>query len=133
VIQSTNDDRSQWRLYYRHQIKLSGALVVPGFEQRLVLGSAARYYSPLPAWNQTQSLAATADPTWDESARQDPLMAVSASATYDVTPNLQLGLLGQNLLHNGTPAADAYAGHPELSAAGLDERLIYLRLRAVVN
>jgi outer membrane receptor protein involved in Fe transport len=133
VIQSTNDDRSQWRLYYRHQIKLSGALVVPGFDQRLVLGSAARYYSPLPAWNQTQSLAATADPTWDESARQEPLMAVSASATYDVTPNLQLGLLGQNLLHNGTPAADAYAGHPELSAAGLDERLIYLRLRAVVN
>jgi outer membrane receptor protein involved in Fe transport len=133
VIQSTNDDRSQWRLYYRHQIKLSGALVVPGFDQKLALGSAARYYSPLPAWNQAQSLAATADPTWDESARQDPLVAVSASATYDMTANLQLGLLGQNLFHNGTPAADAYAGHPELSAAGLDERLIYLRLRAVVD
>lgn len=133
VIQGTNDDQSQWRLYYRHQIKLSGALIVPGFDKQLALGSAARYYSPLPAWNQQQALAATADPTWDERARRDPLIAVSASATYDVTPNVQLGLLGQNLFHNGTPAADAYAGHPELSAAGLDERLIYLRLRAVVQ
>jgi outer membrane receptor protein involved in Fe transport len=133
VIQGTNDDRSQWRLYYRHQIKLSGALVVPSFDKKLVLGGAARYYSPLPAWNQAQSFAATADPTWDESARREPLMAASASATYDVTPNLQLGLLGQNLFHNGTPAADAYAGHPELSAAGLEERLVYLRLRAVVD
>jgi outer membrane receptor protein involved in Fe transport len=132
-IQLTNDDRSQWRLYYTHQLKLSGALVVPGFDKRLALGSAARYYSPLPAWNQQQSLAATADPTWDERARREPLMAVSASATYDVTPKLQLGLLGQNLFHNGTPAADAYAGHPELSAVGLDESLIYLRLRAVVD
>jgi outer membrane receptor protein involved in Fe transport len=133
LIQSTNDDRSQWRLYYSHQIKLSGAFVVPGSDQKLALGSAARYYSPLPAWNQKQSLAATADPTWDESARREALIAVSASATYDVTPNLQLGLLGQNLYHNGTAAADAYAGHPELSAAGLDERLLYLRLRAVVK
>jgi outer membrane receptor protein involved in Fe transport len=118
VIQATNNNRSQWRLYYRHQLKLSGALVVPGFDQKLVLGGAARYYSPLPAWNQTQSLAATADPTWDESARREPLVAVSASATYDVTPKLQLGLLAQNLYHNGTPALDANAGHPELSAAG---------------
>jgi hypothetical protein len=133
VIQSTNDARSQWRLYYPHQVKLSGALVVPGFDQKLVLGGAARYYSPLPAWNRTQSLAATADSSWDESARRDPLLAVSASATYDVTPNLQLGLVGQNLCHNGTPAADAYAGHPELTAAGLDERLVFLRLRAVVK
>ena len=132
VIQGTNDDQSQWRLYYRHQIKVSGAFIVPGFDT-LALGSAARYYSPLPVWNQEQALAATADPTWDERARRDPLIAVSASATYDVTPNVQLGLLGQNLFHNGTPAADAYAGHPELSAAGLDERLVYLRLRAVVR
>jgi len=133
LIQSTNDNRSRWRLYYSHQIKLSGALVVPGFNQKLALGSAARYYSPLPAWNQRQALAATADPTWDESARRDPLVALSVSATYDVTPSLQLGLLGQNLFHNGTPAADAYAGHPELSASGLDERLVYLRLRVVVE
>jgi outer membrane receptor protein involved in Fe transport len=133
VIQATNEDRSQWRVYYPHQIKLSGVLVVPSFDQKLTLGGAARYYSALPAWNRRQSLAATADPTWDERARREPLIAVSASATYDVTPNLQLGLLGQNLYHNGTPAADAYAGHPELSAAGLDERLIYLRLRAVVE
>jgi len=133
VVQSTNEDRSQWRLYYSHQIKVSGSHVVPGFDQKLVLGSAAHYYSPLPAWNQRQALAATADPTWDESARREPLIAVSASATYDVTPHLQLGLLGQNLYHNGTPAADAYAGHPELSAAGLDERLVYLRLRVVVD
>ena len=107
--------------------------MVPGFNQKLVLGSAARYYSPLPTWNQRQSLAATADSTWDERARREPLIAVSASATYDVTANLQLSLLGQNLYHNGTPAAAAYAGHPELSAAGLDERLIYLRLRAMVD
>jgi outer membrane receptor protein involved in Fe transport len=133
LIQSTNDKRSQWRLYHSHQVKLSGALVVPGFDQKLTLGSAARYYSPLPAWNQTQSLAATADPTWDERARREPLAALSASATYDMTPSLQLGLLGQNLYHNGTPATDAYAGHPELSAVGLDERLIYLRLRAIVE
>ena len=133
VIQSTNDQRSQWRLYHSHQIKLNGALVVPGFNQKLTLGSAARYYSPLPAWNRTQSLAATADATWDESARRAPLVAVSASATYDMTPNLQLGLLGQNLYHNGTPATAAHAGHPELSSAGLDERLIYLRLRAIVD
>jgi outer membrane receptor protein involved in Fe transport len=132
-IQLTSDDRSQWRLYYTHQIKLSGALVVPGFDKRLALGSAARYYSPLPAWNQQQALAATADPTWDERARRDPLIAVSASATFDVTPKLQLGLQVQNLFHNGTPAADAYAGHPELSAVGLDEPLVYLRLRAVVD
>ncbi len=132
-IQLTDDSRSQWRLYYRHQIKLSGGFVVPGFDDQLALGSAAHYYSPLPTWNRAQSLAATADPTWDESARQDPLMALSASATYDVTPKLQLGLLGQNLYHNGTPAVAAYAGHPELSAVGLDERLVYLRLRAVVE
>jgi len=133
LIQSTNGDRSQWRLYYRHQLKLSGVLVVPGFDQKLALGSAARYYSPLPVWTRAQSLAATADPSWDERARRDPLVVLSASATYDVTPKLQLGLLGQNLFHNGTPAADAYAGHPELSAAGLDERLIYLRLRVLVQ
>jgi outer membrane receptor protein involved in Fe transport len=133
VTQSTNANRSQWRLYYRHQIKLSGAFVVPSFDKKLVLGSAGRYYSPLPAWNQAQSFASTADPTWDESARREPLIAASVSATYDVTPSLQLGLLGQNLYHNGTPAADAYAGHPELSAAGLDERLVYLRLRAVLD
>src|SRR6185295_4269707 len=35
VIQSTNDNRTQWRLYYPHQLKLSGALVVPGFDQKL--------------------------------------------------------------------------------------------------
>jgi outer membrane receptor protein involved in Fe transport len=133
VTQLTNDDRSQWRLYYRHQIKLGGALVVPGFDKRLALGSTARYYSPLPAWNQAQSFAATADPTWDERARRDPLMAVSASVTYDVTADLQLGLLGQHLFHNGTPAASSDAGHPELSAVGLDERLVYVRLRAVVD
>jgi outer membrane receptor protein involved in Fe transport len=133
VIQSTNDTRSQWRLYHSHQVKLSGALVVPGFNQKLTLGSAARYYSPLPTWNQRQALAATADSTWDERARREPLIAVSASATYDLTANLQLSLLGQNLYHNGTPATAAHAGHPELSAAGLDERLIYLRLRATVD
>jgi hypothetical protein len=132
-LQLTNDDRTEWRLYYRHQIKLSGVLVVPGFDKQLALGGAARYYSPLPTWDAQQSLAATADPTWDESARSEPLVAVSASATFDVTPKLQLGLLGQNLYHNGTPAADAYAGHPELSAVGLDNTLIYLRLRALVD
>lgn len=133
LIQSTNASRTEWRLYYPHQIKLSGGLLVPGFDDKLTLGGAARYYSALPAWSQAQALAATADSTWDESARRQPLVAVSASATYDMTPNLQLELLGQDLYHNGTPVTDAYAGHPELSAVGLAERLIYLRLRAVVK
>jgi outer membrane receptor protein involved in Fe transport len=132
-LQLTNDDRTEWRLYYRHQIKLSGVLVVPGFDKQLALGTAFRYYSPLPTWDAQQSLAATADPTWDESARSEPLIAVSASATFDVTPKLQLALLGQNLYHNGTPAADAYAGHPEVTAVGLDNTLIYLRLRALLD
>jgi outer membrane receptor protein involved in Fe transport len=132
-IQLTNAQRSSWRLYYPHQIKLSGALVVPGFGRALSIGAAARYYSGLPVWNQAQALAATADPTWDETARSKPLIAVSASAFYEVTSRLQLKLIVENSYHNGTPVSDLYAGHPELTATGLDRRLFYLTLVAKVD
>ena len=132
-IQLTDASRSSWRLYYPHQIKLSGALVVPGFAKALSIGGAARYYSGLPAWSQAMALAATADPTWNESARTKPLVAVSASAFYDVTPKVQLKLVVENSYHNGTPVADLYAGHPELTAVGLDQRLYYLTLVARVD
>jgi len=112
---------------------VSGALVVPGFAKALSIGAAARYYSSLPAWNQATALAATADPTWNESARSKPLVAVSASAFYDVTPKVQLKLVVENSYHNGTPVADLYAGHPELTAVGLDQRLYYLTLVARID
>jgi outer membrane receptor protein involved in Fe transport len=132
-IQLTNVSRSSWRLYYPHQIKLTGTLVVPGFERRLSLGATARYYSALPTWDPTEALSATADPTWDETARRKPLIAVSASAVYDVTPTLQLRVVGLNSYHNGTPVADSFAGHPELTSAGLDRRLFYFTLLAKVD
>jgi hypothetical protein len=129
-IQLTNADRSSWRLYYPHQIKLTGVLVVPGFERRLSLGATAHYYSALPAWSSSEALAATADPTWDETARRKSLIAVSASAVLDITPRLQLRMVAINAYHNGTPVANSYAGHPELTAVGLDQRLIYFTLVA---
>jgi outer membrane receptor protein involved in Fe transport len=132
-IQLTDARRSSWRLYYPHQIKLTGALVAPGFGKALSIGAAARYYSGLPAWNQAEALAATADPTWNEGARRKPLIAVSASAVYDITPKVQLKLLVENSYHNGTPVADLYAGHPELTATGLDQRLVYFTLVAKVD
>ena len=132
-IQLTDASRSGWRLYYPHQIKLTGMLVVPGFAKALSIGAAARYYSSLPVWNQAQALAATADSTWDETARRKPLIAVSASAVYEVTPKLQLKLVVENSYHNGTPVANSYAGHPELTAVGLDQRLFYLTLIAKVD
>ena len=132
-IQLTDAGRSSWRLYYPHQIKLTGVLVVPGFANALSVGTAARYYSGLPVWNQAQALAATADSTWDETARRKPLIAVSASAVYELTPKLQLKLVVENSYHNGTPVIDAYAGHPELTAAGLDQRLFYFTLVGKVD
>jgi len=132
-IQLTNAQRSSWRLYYPHQIKLSGALVVPGFARALSVGAAARYYSALPAWTQAEALAATADPTWDERARSRALIAASASAIYEVTPRVQLKLVVENSYHNGTPVVDLYAGHPELTAVGLDQRLYYFTLVAKVD
>jgi len=132
-IQLTDAGRSSWRLYYPHQIKLSGTLVVPGFAKALSIGAAARYYSGLPVWNQAQALAATADPTWDETARRKPLIAVSASAVYEVTPKLQLKFVVINSYNNGTPVVDSYAGHPELTSVGLDQRLFYLTLVAKVD
>jgi outer membrane receptor protein involved in Fe transport len=132
-IQLTDAGRSSWRLYYPHQIKLTGMLVVPGFAKALSVGVAARYYSGLPAWNQSEALAATADPTWDETARRKPLVAVSASAVYEVTPKLQLKLVVMNSYNNGTPVVDSYAGHPELTSVGLDQRLFYLTLVAKVD
>jgi outer membrane receptor protein involved in Fe transport len=132
-IQLTDAQRSSWRLYYPHQIKLSGALIVPGFAKALSIGAAARYYSGLPVWNHAEALAATADPTWNETARSKPLIAVSASAIYDVTSRLQLKLIVENSYHNGTPVSDLYAGHPELTAVGLDRRLFYLTLVAKVD
>jgi hypothetical protein len=132
-IQLTDARRSSWRLYYPHQIKLAGALVVPGFAKALSVGTAARYYSGLPAWNQAEALAATADPTWNEAARSKALIAVSASAVYEVTPKVQLKLVMENSYHNGTPVADLYAGHPEVTAVGLDQRLVYFTLVAKVD
>jgi outer membrane receptor protein involved in Fe transport len=129
-IQLTDASRSSWRLYYPHQVKLTGVLVVPGFEKRLSLGAAARYYSALPAWNSSEALAATADSTWDEASRRKPLIAVSASAVLDVTPRLQLRFVAVNSYHNGTPVANSYAGHPEITAVGLDQRLFYFTLVA---
>lgn len=132
-IQLTDAQRSSWRLYYPHQIKLSGTAVVPGFARALSIGAAARYYSGLPAWSHAEALAATADPNWNETARTKPLIAVSASAIYDVTQKLQLKLAVENSYHNGTPVSDLYAGHPELTAVGLDRRLFYLTLVAKVD
>jgi outer membrane receptor protein involved in Fe transport len=132
-IQLTNAGRSSWRLYYPHQIKLTGVLVVPGFDKRLSLGAAARYYSSLPVWSRAEATTATADPSWDESARRKALIAVSASATYDITPKLQLRLLAENSYHNGTPVIDSYAGHPELTSVGIDQRLFFLTLIAKVE
>jgi len=132
-IQLTNAQRSSWRLYYPHQIKLTGALIVPGFAKALSIGAAARYYSGLPAWNQAEALAATADPTWNESARSKPLIAASASAAYDITTKVQLKLIVENSYHNGTPVSGLYVGHPELTAVGLDQRLFYLTLTAKVD
>jgi outer membrane receptor protein involved in Fe transport len=132
-IQLTNTGRSSWRLYYPHQIKLTGVLVVPGFAKALSVGAAARYYSALPVWSQAEALSATADPTWDETARRKSLIAVSASAVYEITPKLQLKIVVENSYHNGTPVADSYAGHPELTAVGLDQRLFYLTLIAKVD
>jgi outer membrane receptor protein involved in Fe transport len=132
-IQLTDAGRSSWRLYYPHQIKLTGVLMVPGFDRRLSLGATARYYSALPAWSSSEALAATADSTWDESSRRQSLVAVSASVVLDVTPRLQLRLVAINAYHNGTPVVNSYAGHPELTAVGLDQRLIYLTLVAKVD
>ena len=131
--QLTNAGQSSWRLYYPHQIKLTGVLMVPGFAKALSVGAAARYYSALPVWNQAEALAATADPTWDETARRKPLVAVSASAVYEITPKLLLKLVVENSYHNGTPVSAPYAGHPELTAVGLDRRLFYLTLVAKVE
>jgi len=39
----------------------------------------------------------------------------------------------ENSYHNGTPVIDAYAGHPELTAAGLDQRLFYFTLVGKVD
>jgi len=131
--QLTNAGQSSWRLYYPHQIKLTGVLMVPGFAKALSVGAAAHYYSALPVWNQAEALAATTDPTWDETARRKPLVAVSASAMYEITAKVQLKLVAENSYHNGTPVANAFAGHPELTAVGLDQRLFYLTLIAKVD
>lgn len=132
-IQLTNGDASKWRLYYPHQVKLSGVVLVPGFDKRLSLGAAARFYSGLPAWEQSQAKAATADATWDESSRLKALIAVSGSAVFEVNRKLALKLVVENSYHNGKPVADSYAGHPELTAVGLDNRLYYLSLVAKVD
>ena len=44
-----------------------------------------------------------------------------------------LKLVVENSYHNGTPVSDLYAGHPELTAVGLDRRLFYLTLVAKVD
>jgi hypothetical protein len=59
-IQLTDARRSSWRLRYPHQIKLSGAVVVPGFARALSIGATARYYSGLPVWNKQVGLTAAA-------------------------------------------------------------------------